>query len=110
MRDGGSPITPLDGALRRPMAPSGLRAFPHQLEAYHALVLAGGFASGVRIDAALPRFAQVAGRERGARHRVDLLAAVLLHEHAVDRCFAVLQRQVLALPAVAAEARSQEIA
>src|SRR6266700_8335060 len=98
---------------RRPgfrRAKSGLRPCAHQFEPYRAFELAGRLPAGARIEAALAGLAQVARGQRGAGLCVDLLAAALLDEDAVDRRLAVLERQILALPAVASQACGQEIA
>jgi hypothetical protein len=96
------------GERRHRRAPQ--RSRLHQLEARGAFELAGGLAAGVGIEAALAGLAQVAGRQRCGGLVVDLLAAVLLDEDAVDRRLVVAEGQVLALPVVAPEARVQEVA
>src|SRR5262245_25234478 len=72
---------------------------PHQFEPHHALELPGGLPPGARIDRALPGLAQVADEQRRRGRAVDVLAAALLDEDAVDRGLAGLGGEGLAGPA-----------
>src|ERR1700722_13260802 len=65
--------------------------------------------AGMRIEAALTGLAQEARRQRGCGLPVDVLAAILLDENAVDRRLAGLGWEILAGPAVAAETRGEEV-
>src|SRR6185437_11574390 len=82
----------------------------HELEARHALELALRAPAGARVVLALAFLAEVARLEKGAAGAGDLLHATLLDEGAADGALALLGRQILALPALAAEAGGEEIA
>src|SRR6266700_1523943 len=64
----------------------------------------------MRIVLALAGLAQMARHQQAAGSAVHLLLAALLDEDAGYRRFARLGREVLALPAVAAEPRVEKIA
>ena len=81
-----------------------------QLEADIAFELVGRFLARMRIVLALAGLAQVAGDQQRAGGVIDRFIAALLDEDARHRCFALVGGEVLALPAVAAESRIEEVA
>src|SRR6266851_8743543 len=82
----------------------------NHLEADIAFELVGRLLARMRIVLALAGLAQMAGDQHCAGGGVDLFLAALLDEDTRHRRLAVLGGEVLALPAVAAEPRIEEVA